>query len=280
MFTQCRGCGEIFKITVDELVTASAMVRCSSCGTVFNALDTLSEYKLQHTNDLILHENDNPPPLLTHEFKKSIIKDSAEIKASLSSNESEEVDFPKQEDNTSVLNMKPEFVKDEETIVKKKPVFLLSLLMLVSLGGLLWQSVMALENGSLQLPQGALRDKVCEYVHCYTETQNTDLDKIVLVSRSIRQHPGRDNSLIITSGIMNNSDQTQSFPALQVKMSNLDGDTVAMRRFLPEEYLSESVSKSGMMPHVLVPVTLELQSPGKNAVTFEVGFSPTYGAQK
>ena len=45
MFTQCRGCGEIFRVAVDDLVTASAMVRCSSCGAVFNSLDTLSEYK-------------------------------------------------------------------------------------------------------------------------------------------------------------------------------------------------------------------------------------------
>ena len=75
MFTQCRGCGEIFKVAVDDLATASAMVRCSSCGTVFNALDTLSDYKPQESADLILHEHDNPPPLLTHEFKQSIIQE-------------------------------------------------------------------------------------------------------------------------------------------------------------------------------------------------------------
>lgn len=272
MFTQCRGCGEIFKITVDELVTASSMVRCSSCGTVFNALDTLSEYKPQHSGDLILHENDNPPPLLTHEYKKSILKESNSVNREDNPNSNLQTHDAEDE----VLNLKPEFVNDDQES-KKRPGFLLTLLTLLSLGGLVWQAVLALENGSLVLPDGGFREKVCQYVQCYTAAQQVNLDQIVLVSRSIRQHPGRDNALIITTGIMNNSDQSQLFPALQVKMSNLDGEIVAMRRFLPAEYLDEQVIDSGMLPHVLVPVTLELQSPGKNAVTFEVGFTPTYG---
>ena len=113
MFTQCRGCGEIFQIIVDDLVTASAMVRCSSCGTVFNALDTLSDYKPQQSTDLILHENDNPPPLLTHEFKESIVKESPTAS-----------DVPEQEkfeeiDEGVVFNVKPDFVGDEVITAKK-----------------------------------------------------------------------------------------------------------------------------------------------------------------
>lgn len=292
MFTQCRGCGEIFKVLVDDLVTASGMVRCSSCGTVFNALDTLSEYKPQESSDLILHENDNSPPLLTHEHKKSVVKESVQNTVKNSdSQDSDDQEFDNQdslnetldlqtqtiqEDDTEVLNIKPEFVTDVEP-KKQKSLLLWVFLTLAFLAGLLWQASIAIKNGSLVLPEGELKQKICEQIECYARIEQSNLNKIALVSRSIRQHPGRDNALIITTGIINSDNKVQMFPALQVKMSNLNGEIVAMRRFLPSEYIDEKIIESGMLPNTLIPVTLELQSPGQNAVTFEVGFSPTFG---
>ncbi len=270
MFTQCRGCGEIFKVIVDDLVTASAMVRCSSCGTVFNALDTLSNYKPQQSTDLILHENDNPPPLLTHELKKSIVKSSVKKADIPSQNQYEKID------DEVIYNVKPDFVANEVKSTKK-PSLLWFLFSLILIALLLWQTSIALKNGSLKLPEGDFKDEICNLVECYSQTKQSNLNKIALVSRSIRQHPGRDNALIIKTGIINSDEKVQVFPAIQVKMSNLNGDIVAMRRFLPREYLDTETIQAGMLPNVLIPITLELQSPGNNAVTFEVGFSPTYG---
>ncbi len=279
MFTQCRGCGEIFKVAVDDLITASAMVRCSSCGAVFNALDTLSDYKPQMSADLILHENDNPPPLLTHEFKQSIIQEN------LKETDPEEDQSPEIENNivseeldeNIVFAVKPDFVADDDLQISKKPVLLWSVLTLLLIAGFLWQANIALKNGSLQLPDGMLKQKLCERVDCFAGVEESNLNSIALVSRSIRQHPGRDNALIITTGIINSDEKEQGFPALQVKMSNLNGEIVAMRRFLPREYMDAETVTKGMAPNTLIPVTLELQSPGKSAVTFEVGFSPTFG---
>jgi len=271
MFTQCRGCGEIFKVIVDDLVAASAMVRCSSCGTVFNALDTLSDYKPQQSTDLILHENDNPPPLLTHEFKESIVKPSTH-----------KIDLPEHNkvekiDDGVVFNVKPDFVANEVNTTKK-PSLLWFLLSIALIAMLFWQASNALKNGSLQLKDGLFRDKICKLVDCFTIPKQSNLNKIALVSRSIRLHPGRDNALIIKIGIINSDENVQLFPAIQVKMSNLNGEIVAMRRFLPKEYLDNETIQAGMLPNTLIPIELELQSPGKNAVTFEVGFSPIYSA--
>ncbi len=287
MFTQCRGCGEIFKVAVDDLTTASSMVRCSSCGAVFNALDTLSEYKPQMSADLILHENDNPPPLLTHEFKQSIIQESVNVSTSLAEQEDQDQKgehLPAENESTVeeldeniVFAVKPDFVADDDSPTNKKPALLWSVFTLILLAGFLWQANMALKNGSLQLPEGMLKQKLCEQIACYTGVEESNLNSIALVSRSIRQHPGRDNALIITTGIINSDEKIQGFPALQVRMSNLNGEIVAMRRFLPSEYMNDETVTTGMIPNTLIPVTLELQSPGKSAVTFEVGFSPTFG---
>ncbi|MCF6318540.1 MAG: DUF3426 domain-containing protein [Proteobacteria bacterium] len=290
MFTQCRGCGEIFKVAVDDIVTASAMVRCSSCGAVFNALDTLSDYRPQESADLILHENDNPPPLLTHEFKQSVVQENVQSSI-VESNQNQVLGFEsdlesglalEELDENVVFAVKPDFVADDAgdgPKVNRKPSLVWALLTLVLISGLLWQTNTALKNGSLQLPNGVFKQKICEQIDCFTGIQESNLNSIALVSRSIRQHPGRDNALIITTGIINSDENVQGFPALQVKMSNLNGEIVAMRRFLPREYIDDETVTLGMMPNTLIPITLELKSPGKSAVTFEVGFSPTFGAK-
>lgn len=294
MFTQCRGCGEIFALVVDDLVTASAMVRCSSCGTVFSSLDTLSAYKPQANADLILHENDNPPPLLTHEFKQSVVRESfvsaGKVESNDEANDNNTEDKDAEEniqenmeyeelDDASIFSVKPDFVAEIEPKKSHKPSLYWSLSTIGLVGLLLWQVSSAIKNGSLQLADGEFKNKVCAQIECFKGMKHANLNKIALVSRSIRQHPGRDNALIITTGIINSDENTQAFPALQIKMSNLNGEIVAMRRFLPNEYVNAETIAAGMLPNTLIPVTLELQSPGNNAVAFEVGFSPTFGAQ-
>ncbi|MCF6287733.1 MAG: zinc-ribbon and DUF3426 domain-containing protein [Proteobacteria bacterium] len=270
MYTQCRGCGEVFAVTVDDIITAHAMVRCSSCGSVFNSLHTLSEYKPHADANLILHEHDNPPPLLTHEFKQSIVTEkivSNTVEGKNSDGLEKEV----------LYSVQPDFVADQDVIKSNNAAWLWIVLTVALLALLVWQTSLALTSGGLQLSDGKLKDTVCAQINCFTGYQTSNLNKIALVSRSIRQHPGRDNALIITTGIINSDENVQAFPALQVKMSNLDGKIVAMRRFLPKEYIDVATIKAGMLPNTLIPITLELQSPGSNAVTFEIGFSNTFG---
>ncbi|MBL4659760.1 MAG: DUF3426 domain-containing protein [Alcanivoracaceae bacterium] len=177
------------------------------------------------------------------------------------------------------FTLKPAFVTDRDNKKARKPSLLWALLTLSLMAAFLWQASIAIKRGSIQLPEGGLKQEICAQIECYVSVAHANLNKIALVSRSIRQHPGRDNALIITAGIINSDENIQYFPALQVKMSNLNGEIVAMRRFLPSEFIDEDTINVGMLPNTLIPITLELQSPGRNAVTFEVGFSSTYGAK-
>lgn len=43
MFTQCSNCQKIFRVQAGHLRTAMGMLRCTTCGTVFNALATLKD---------------------------------------------------------------------------------------------------------------------------------------------------------------------------------------------------------------------------------------------
>lgn len=63
MYTQCPDCQTLFQVTAENLRTAMGMVRCTHCGTVFNALSGLREAsdidvaQAEVVGDQLLHEN-------------------------------------------------------------------------------------------------------------------------------------------------------------------------------------------------------------------------------
>lgn len=266
MYTQCRGCGEVFVIEVDHLTHARGHVRCNLCGTVFDGLETLSAEKPHEDEDLLLHDFDNAPPLLTQAYHSMLVADTVE----------EELEEP----------MVPGFVSEvaapedvpfvaEKVNKEHQPTgsnwvwAAMSLMMMI---GLLWQAQAAIGTGQLKLPEGELKDTVCAYVSCQSDQQKVDLDAISLVSRNIRPHPGRDNALIISASMINANKDNLDFPALEIKLSDLNGQIVAMRRFVANEYVPSDVLRSGFVSNTLIPVNLEIVSPGDKAVAFEIGF--------
>ncbi len=266
MYTQCRGCGEVFVIEVDHLTHARGHVRCNLCGTVFDGLETLSAERPHEDEDLLLHDFDNAPPLLTQAYHSMLVADTVE----------EELEEPVVPEFISAVES-PEDVPFVADKVQKEtqptsPTWLWSGLTLVMLAGLLWQAQAAIGTGQLKLPEGEVKETVCELISCQQDAQNVDLDAISLVSRNIRPHPGRDNTLIISASMINGNKDNLEFPALEIKLSDLNGQIVAMRRFVASEYVPSDVLRSGFVSNTLIPVNLEILSPGDNAVAFEIGF--------
>lgn len=274
MFTQCRGCGEIFTLLVDDVVHAHGKVRCNVCGTVFDALETLSAEQPHEDDDLILHDNDNPPPLLTRSYDSELensVQDEVESLQLDENSTSEEPEFI-----SSLNTEQPEapFVTPIKKPESKKPgkKLIWILLSLTMLTLLVWQTVVALQNGAIILPEHQLSERICQTLLCSEQRKKANLDAISLISRNIRPHPGRDQALIISASMINSNHLSLSFPALQIKLSDLNGKPMAMRRFLPEEYLPEEILEAGFLSDTLIPFTIEVQSPGDQAVAFEIDF--------
>jgi hypothetical protein len=62
---------------------------------------------------------------------------------------------------------------------------------------------------------------------------------------------------------------------LELRLSDLDERAIAMRRFQPHEYLSDSARiESGMPANTTLPVEFEVVDPGADAVAFEFRFLP------
>jgi len=284
LYTQCRGCGEIFTLDCDTLTAAYGRVRCSVCGTVFNALDTLTDTLTE--SDLPLHEAGNTPPLLRHPDDTGTDAETnvQPERKPLTGNEPPP-------DTTPVTGDLLEPLADEPDVLAVEPLEipapsragphwsrLWSGGSLVLAAALAWQGANGLRSGRLPAPETDWGRWLCQKLSCPgPNTPLLDLSRIATISSSIRPHPGYDNALIVSTTFMNTDSRPLPFPALEVSLSNLDGRTVAKRRFLPSEYLSDNLQESQMLPQTLIPVTLEILKPEGQANAFQISFSQPGG---
>ena len=109
-----------------------------------------------------------------------------------------------------------------------------------------------------------------------------DLGLIHLVSRELRSHPHQPGRLRLSATIVNRASQAQPWPDLEVTLLDAAGQAVSRQRFAPADYLApgnksgyESDSSApgrGMAPQAYLPLALDLDDPGMQAVGFELEF--------
>lgn len=95
-----------------------------------------------------------------------------------------------------------------------------------------------------------------------------------LTARDVRPHSSVPGALLITASMRNaHTELPVAFPRVEVKMTDLTGKSVALRRFAPAEYLSDpSAVAAGIEPGAMVPLVFEVLDPGRNALNFEFAF--------
>ena len=143
------------------------------------------------------------------------------------------------------------------------------LMMLVFLG----QTIYFKHNELGQISQ--LRPWVqmfCKHASCELDLQ-ADIGQIELLGQDIRSHPKSKKALLVSATIINNASFTQPYPGLQLSFSDINGEKVATRNFMPKDYLpSKLPGKKGMESNIPIQLELELVDPGKSAVNFEFDF--------
>ena len=117
-----------------------------------------------------------------------------------------------------------------------------------------------------------LLDRTCAVFGCHLPLRH-DAVKLELLSRDIRPHPSVPNALIVSATLRNDADFAQAFPEVEITLSDLDENRIAMRRFRPQEYIADSRSlAAGLAPGATAALVFEVADPGKNAVAFEFKF--------
>lgn len=93
-----------------------------------------------------------------------------------------------------------------------------------------------------------------------------------VTSSESRPHPSVPGVLLISASFRNDAAFAQAWPQLELSLSNLDDQSLGLRRFAPAEYLGESPGSALIAPGQSASVTLEVMDPGKRAVTFKFEF--------
>ncbi|MGH8042243.1 MAG: zinc-ribbon and DUF3426 domain-containing protein [Rudaea sp.] len=264
MYTQCPECLTIYKVGATILAESRGNVRCGHCAAVFDALRTLTEQLPDDSvRHLLAHAGDAAPPQLT-------------VPALRPTPRPQGVLFDPDERPARAPAARrahtPAFARARRARprVRNWPWALGALALLLSL----LAQVGYAERAAL-LDDAHMRpwlDDVCAQLGCRLPLRH-DPAKLELLSRDIRPHPSVPNALIVSATLRNDANFAQAFPDVEITLSDLDENRIAMRRFQPREYLSDSRSLStGLAPGATASLVFEVADPGKNAVAFEFKF--------
>lgn len=93
-----------------------------------------------------------------------------------------------------------------------------------------------------------------------------------LLSREIQAHPNQPQALLVTASIRNDARWAQPWPVLELALTDLEGQTIGLRRFQPFEYLGHAPEAASLAPGQSSSLALEILDPGNRAVAFEFRF--------
>jgi predicted Zn finger-like uncharacterized protein len=255
MYTQCPECLTVYRIPVDALTRAHGRARCGVCRAEFDVLATLVDQLPPEPFGKLERHHPGPLPILDVPAMRP---------------KAGQHDLFAIEDEGEVAPA-PSFVHGPPP--KPRSGRLLRFANALLLLGLLAQAGYASRAWWLNEPR--LRpwlDAACLRLECRLPAR-TDLGQIALVSRDVRPHPSQRGALIISATMLNRANFVQPYPIVEITLSNLDEQRVAMRRVAPQDYLVDMRALArGLAPNATATIDLEVQDPGRNAVAFEFKF--------
>ena len=264
MYAQCPQCNAVFRVSDQQLSQAVGRVRCGECHGVFWAAP-VSDQALRAlrrpagaTHDVF---SDKLGPLPTEEppvgAQENLMKSPA-VNAL-----SQQPKIP--------LALRTDLIGSRRSGSWGKALWMVGIMALTAT---LLAQVIYFERDLLMRHSAArpYLQELCAVVGCDLQPQR-DVTQIELLSRRISSHAQIENALMITGRMINQAPFAQPYPALELRLSDLQGRVVAARRFSPEEYLQPGLDPNGRMaPDQPVVLGLEVLDPGGHAMTFEFEF--------
>lgn len=262
MYAQCPKCNAIFRIATQDLTRAEGYVRCGECDEVFNAMDALRALRPEDTGETSLSRR------ASHGRRKN---DEAPTVAPVPDVQldafAHDTDIPSALSDDLAASQTPQ----AEHLIRNTLLWAGGSLLLIALLGTQYSinhRYTLYQHPSLQ----PLLQTLCGLAACDTPARK-DTSRIELVNRNIYSHPNAQGALMITATVVNNAPYAQPYPLIGIRMSNVQGETIARRRFSPEQYLPNPEQAHNMMePGTPVFISLEVQDPGSSALAFEFEF--------
>ncbi len=306
MYTACPACKTVYAVGAAQLRAAGGRVRCGACGAVFEAVGAVyddprearehAERQLREVgreiDDLVERALDQvgdgdrvtgePPPKVeagtpaqataaTPPPAGGVLSPAAAAPAADFDTYANPVaaEFVSPGQQASVLSPGPLFDELPPPARTSWGAIAAALLLtLLLVGQYLWSERETLAANATFRP--AL-ESACAALGCELPLRR-DTRRLEIVEREIRAHPHVSGALLVNVTFVNRAGFPQPYPVFQLSFSDVSGNPVAMRRFLPREYLAGTVPGRGIPPGGETRLMLEIVDPGERAVSFQFDF--------
>lgn len=250
MQAECPNCHTIFRVTEAQLDIADGRVRCGFCKQVFDARAD-KHIQPDAAEDLQLDDTKQPGVFQQTE---------AEHDALLSGGPGDSAT-----DAPGTVVHAPSY----STLATVSWSLAILTLIAAFAAEYIWFNQPALLQGQRLQP---IKTALCKLTDC-EHLQIRDPSQIEMISRNIYTHPNENNALMVTTTLVNHAPYAQPYPDVQIDFSNVRGELIASRRFIPEEYLQNDSTQPSLLESGN-PVTfgLEIEDPGHEAITYEFSF--------
>lgn len=115
-------------------------------------------------------------------------------------------------------------------------------------------------------------ERVCPAVGCELPPR-VDISQIKSSNLVVRSHPDFTGALVVDAIIYNRASFAQPFPLLEIRFSDINGQTLAQRTFKPGEYLAgELAGRTEMPSQIPIHIALDILDPGAKAVNYSLSF--------
>lgn len=289
MKTECPHCHTIFAVTQEQLNLADGMVRCGVCQETFSALVQEDLFNQSQPDDDL---NDTPDKYdgnrddIAEDFVlRADDSSDASPQATVDDNATFDADYDDElqagSDTDSLFDtadeqqrvIPDEFRYSEDRRQSFFGNFLWGLGSLALTATLLLQFAWfdrhnLVRQDWMQTPLSAL----CSKMDC-SELGLRDPLKIEMTSRNVYTHPTVDDALMIALTIVNQAGYAQDYPDIRIDFSDVAGNVVASRQLSPDAYLAiDHADHRQLQPNAPVSFSIEVQDPGKKALTYEFDF--------
>ena len=249
MFTQCPYCLTVYEPTPDQLARGRGVLRCGLCERQFDALERLSDEPSAATISPIAAASAVPR-----------IERAPEQNALF--------ELPIDDTPSFVVKRRPPTAAERSLRIRSlwwAGCAVLSLVLLLQI--VLAQRAELADNPRLRPMLATL----CGALGCDLPVWR-DPRALQLLTRDVRPHPSVPDAMLISASFRNTAPWPQAWPVLELALSDLNGQTLALRRFQPDEYLGAAGHDPTLLPGQSASATLEVQDPGKQAVAFAFDF--------
>jgi predicted Zn finger-like uncharacterized protein len=212
--TQCPNCQTIFRVTSAHLNIAQGYVRCSHCQHIFNA-----------THHLLQSSESNEPESFQFANEHAIdLKD---------------IDIPELQNELEESSMHR---RSWGFFLRWTIIMLLFAALLAAQGLWFFQRDIVLQHPQIR----PWLDRFCHTFLCVLPpTRN--LHSFQIQEHVAQVHPDIENAIQFDATFINNAAFSQPYPDLQLTFEDFNGNSLAQRRFKPEEYLQRPVQKNELM---------------------------------